>query len=142
MNTNTINFKSLAKKDELYVKAFYIANGRTMPVEDNEEARTLLLILEDVSGVKVNLEDFFKRLYRYEDGEEHTHHIKYLCTNVVQGFRQICAVCEVDGEEPLPQNLDDEYGIFSFVYNVDCPTDSEFGYCFFEKASPTYRRVG
>lgn len=145
MNTMVNNISKLTKKQKnvLYPKALYISRGRTMPVENNEEARLLLIVLEDVSGVKVDLDDFFKRFYRYEDSADiHTHHIKYLCTNIVDGDRQICAVCEVDGEDPLPKSLDDEYGIFSFIYNIDCPTFSEFGYCFFEKAAPSFRRIG
>ena len=139
-----LNTLKKREKDIVYAKAFRAVNGRAVEIDSNEQAEMVLLAMEDLSGIKVDIEDFFKRLYAYEESEEHTHHIRHIICNTVNGDRHVCVTVDVDGEPGIPQSLDDDMGVFCFIYNVDYTTYSQFGYCFFEKVDGTslYRRVG
>lgn len=137
---DTVNDKV---KGRVFSKAFCAINGRAVEILSNEEAELVILAANDLSGMSVNTDDFFRRLYAYEEGEEHTHHIRHIICNTVNGDRHVCVTVDVDGEPDIPQSLDDDMGIFCYVYNVDCIEYSQFGYCFFEKTERnSYRRVG
>ena len=137
---DTVNDKV---KGIVFSKAFRAIYGRTVEIISKEEAELVLLAINDLSGMNVDTSDFFKRLYAYEESEEHTHHIRHIICNTVNGDRHVCVTVDVDGEEAIPPSLDDEMGVFCYVYNVDCKEYSQFGYCFFEKAERnSYRRVG
>lgn len=126
-------------KDIITTKAFYASYGRVMQVKSNEEARECLLMLKETGGIQVDVEDIFHRMRMFE--KENKKYITHLCTNTVDGDVQICLIVDTDSDKN-PKNLDDDYGIFCFVYNYTVPEFSQYGYCFFEEASPTYRRVG
>lgn len=82
--------------------------------------------------------DILSKINAYGD-----HRVKYLVCNTIMGEFNCITFLLDDDEEPIPQDLSTDYGVFCYVYNVTDPMLSELGCCFFEKKLDNYyHRVG
>ena len=83
-------------------------------------------------------EDILSKINQYGD-----HRVKYLVCNTIMGEFNCITFLLDDDEEPIPQDLETDDGVFCYVYNVTDPMLSELGCCFFEKKQDNYyHRVG
>ena len=127
-------------KRELEDRAELAMTGRFVPVENEEEVRfmtsyiTVALNKEHYSDLDI-YEEF---LHRYNNKNKVTH----VGTCRVLGMPCIVyCIDPQDGETPKP--FEEDYGSgypcsFSFVFNLDYESCSEFGDCFFEKREDGY----
>lgn len=109
--------------------------GMTVAVKSREEAESILDKLaerleENFTGKQVVDE----ALQFVSNGE-----IRYIAYGIVMGMRMITLPIETEPDEDDEEDEDEEfdmtseYGVFSYVYNVDADWCSELGYTVFEE---------
>lgn len=127
------------QKDEVgYLKAMTALTGRLVFVDGNQEAKMVLECMKEMQGFEYEAEKVVREALKYcEDG-----YIQYLIVNTVMDCIQISLIIATPNE-PVPDNLDTEEGVFAYVYNKSYELDSELGYIFFERTEDgSYRRIG
>ena len=70
----------------IYAKTFQVMTGRVATMEDNDMVADCLAVLEDLAGIKVDVEAFFHRMYRDVDKDkdeflilQRLKHVEFLC---------------------------------------------------------------
>lgn len=83
-----------------------------------------------------------KYVNRYSDADSYLQ-VKHIVCNTLMGQFRVITFLVDDGEEPYPDDLATQDGVLCYVYNVNAPSLSELGYCFFAKKSDNYyHRIG
>ncbi len=121
-----------------YLKAFTALTGSLVASSDNKEAKELLEAIKILQGFDYETDEVIRKAFRYcTDGT-----IQYVIVNRVMDDIHISLVIGTP-ENPVPEDLATEEGVFAYVYNVSCDYDSELGYIFLRKSeSGSYRRIG
>ena len=110
-----------------------LVNGMTVAVESHEEVESILDNLAERLGESFTGKEVVNEALRYVNRGA----IRYIAFGVVMGMRMITLPIETepeeDDEEDEEFDMTSEYGVFSYVYNVDADWCSELGYTVFEE---------
>lgn len=129
----------LFSKGELNAKAEVALMGRAVNVQDRDNLAYMIdYICTVLKHTETSGAEILKLATRYCD--EMTKPIGIIC-NTIMGDMQCLTVIlkDFDGS---PFKLDSEDGVLCYVHNFTCPDCSELGYCFFERTTSGFRRVG
>lgn len=127
-------------------KEVILKNGFVIPIDYYTEVSYFTsLILEDfrknevsrLKDIDIEVQDIMDTL-NYKTNFDLM--VKYMCCSVVQGFPMITYILE-SPDEPI-NDLEDQYGVLAYVYNIEAPQFSESGYTFYKKQNDYYRRIG
>lgn len=123
----------------MYLKAMKALRGRLVTVSGNEEMKAILDCMKLMQDFTYDSEEVIKKALQYCDDSAT---IKYTIVNTVMDDIHISMLIETK-EHALPEDLDSEYGVFAYVFNLSYDLDSELGYIFLEKVDGNeYRRIG
>lgn len=117
-------------------KAEAVMMGMTQKVDSNEEAQYIISYITKTLGCSVTGEEVFKEATQYSKGAQ----IQYVSVSTIEDMRMI-ALPMITDEDRGEFNILDQNGVFSYVYNFDCPMFSELGYTYFEERNGRLRRI-
>ena len=123
-------------KKELATKCELAMMGKVIPCNNEEVQAMTEYIITTLKASNEYLEmeeDILSKINQYGN-----HRVKYLVCNVIMGEFNCITFLLDDDEEPIPQDLETDDGVFCYVYNVTDPMLSELGCCFFEKKADNY----
>ena len=128
-------------KNELATRCELALMGKVIPCNNSEVQAMIDYIITVLRASNEYLDeekDILSKINAYGD-----HRVKYLVCNTIMGEFNCITFLLDDDEEPIPQDLETDDGVFCYVYNVTDPMLSELGCCFFEKKQDNYyHRVG
>ena len=116
--------------------------GMTVAVKSREEAESILDNLAERLGESFTGKEVVNEALRYVNRGA----IRYIAFGVIMGMRMITLPIETEPEEDEEDEYEEfdmtsEYGVFSYVYNVDADWCSELGYTVFEEVLGELVRV-
>lgn len=130
-------------KNEYATRCELAMMGKVVPINNNDEVQVMTEYILDTIGstycdIQKDLDIMKDHLHKYSDNST----VKHMVVNTLGEFAMICYLLD-DQEEPYPEDLATPDGVLCYVYNVNDPFLSEFGYCFFEKRNDNYyHRIG
>mgnify|MGYP001404329474 CR=1 FL=1 len=120
--------------------------GIVMPVINNKEAIEITdYILKTLVATKqTSIEDSGTEILDNQINRYGKNQVRHIVVNTIHDMVMITYTLEGDGdEEPFPEDLTTQDGVFSYVLNLTVPMFSELGYTFYEKRQGgNYYRIG
>ena len=125
MKTSTLN------------KAEMILMGFVKELDSKEELEQIIPVIQRAIGDKTPTDEIITQLFKYtQDGTIPVHAV----TNTICGMKCLTVTLETPEDEDTYDLLSED-GVFSSVYNFDCPDCSELGYSYFAKQNGRLKRI-
>lgn len=118
-------------------KAEAVMMGFTQKVDSNEEAEYIISYIAKTLGHSVTGEEVFKEATQYTKEAK----IEYVSVSTIMDMVMLALPMTTKEDKGKKLNILDRDGVFSYVYNFDCPMCSELGYTFFEERNGRLRRI-
>lgn len=129
-------------KREMETKCELAMMGKVVPCNNDEAQAMTEYILTVIGSTYANIDKDVDIINYHLNKYSKNNKVRHLVVNTAGEFVMIAYLID-DEEEPYPEDLATQDGVLCYVYNVNDPFLSEFGYCFFElREDNYYHRIG
>jgi hypothetical protein len=119
--------------------AMRMASGDTVPAANAEEAKNLLAAFFEACGI-ANAKEFAVQITKEAMRFAGECKLRAVGFSDIIGMQTVHFVFETDCPEE-PFDYESEYGCFCYVYNLEAPHCSEYGFCGFKHRGEALYRV-